>query len=94
MPPLVINESIAELIRRLRRGQRWLTQQHLAKLVGQQQVSDQLFCLGLVKWDQVEHLLRCSTYQGCIWGSDKECPEDAPVSCDACAAVVAGDFRE
>ena len=80
-----LTASTSEMLRRLRVGQRWLTEQHRAYLAEDPAAaSDEKFSIALAAWDQLERVFRCSGYQGCIWGEGQRCPKDAPVICDQC----------
>ena len=74
------------LLSRLQAGSRWLTAQHQAWLDKKQgAASDERFSVALDAWAEMERSLRLVyDYQGCIFGPDQRCPEDAPVRCDGC----------
>ena len=80
-----LSESVKALIIRLRRGQRWLTEEHRSWMADDSRAaSDEAFSAALAGWDQIERVLRCSVYTGCIWGVNRSCPQDAPVRCGGC----------
>jgi hypothetical protein len=60
-----LNANTSALILRLRRGQRWLTKNHRAWLVGKP-VDDFDFGHALDAWVSMERVMRCSRYDGCI----------------------------
>ena len=80
-----LSETAKLLIKRLRRGQQWLTAQHRSWLTGTLIVDDPRFTKALEGWDALERVVRCSGYWECIWSSNGSCPDDAPVVCDHCA---------
>ena len=83
----VLSESVNGFMGRLRKGHRWLTEQHRLWLFGDTMASDdERFSQALAQWDALERVMRCFGYQGCVWGALKRCPVDAPVICDGCAA--------
>ena len=80
-----LSTSAKVLLRRLRAGQRWLTEQHRLWLADDPKAAtDERFSWSLAAWDAMEQVFRCSGYTGCIWGPDGHCPDDAPVICDGC----------
>lgn len=82
-----LSNSAKELLRRLQRGQRLLTEQRQLWLDGDPQAaSDEQFSDALARWDALERVFRCTKYTACIWGPGRSCPEDAPGLCDGCVA--------
>ncbi len=79
--------NLSRLIARLTRGQEWLTNQHQLWLKGGG-MDDYQFSRGLVGWDGLERLIRCSGYLGCVSGQAR-CPAGSPVICDACVQAQA-----
>jgi hypothetical protein len=76
------------LIARLQAGSHWLTDQHLAWVEGKSAASDERFSVALAAWGEMERSLRMVFgHEGCVFGPDRRCPEDAPVVCDFCAKV-------
>jgi len=74
-----------EILRRLRAGQRWLTEQHRLFLANDPRAaSDKNFSNAMAGWDELERVFHCSDYRGCIWGAGYRCPEDAPLVCYGC----------
>jgi hypothetical protein len=83
--PAKPNAVSDNLLARLQAGSRWLTDQHLAWVEGKGAASDERFSAALEAWDLMERLLReVYGYDGCIFGPDRRCPDDAPVICDFC----------
>jgi hypothetical protein len=80
------NEVTDGLLNRLRAGSQWLTAQHLAWLEGSPDAgSDERFSVALAAWTEMERSLRLVFgYEGCVFGPDRRCPDDAPVICDFC----------
>ena len=80
------NAESDKLLSRLRAGTEWLTAQHKSWLDGNPYAeSDERFSAAVEGWDLLERKLRQEFgYEGCIFGPDQRCPEDAPVRCDAC----------
>ena len=79
------SETAQAILARLRNGQGWLTEQHQLYLADDPAAaSDERFCIALATWEQLERVFRCTGYQGCIWGPDVRCPDDAPVNCNGC----------
>ena len=64
----------------------WLTAQHQAWLDDKKDAaSGERFSVALDGWAEMERSLRLVyNYEGCIFGPDQRCPEDAPVTCDGC----------
>jgi len=80
-----LSTSPKELLRRLRAGQRWLTEQHRLWLDDDSHPAHgDKFSAALAARDQLERVFRCSGYKECIWGPSGHCPEDAPLICDGC----------
>ena len=77
------------LLSRLQAGSRWLTAQHQAWLDDKEDAaSDERVSVALDGWDEMERSLRLVyDYEGCVFGPDQRCPEDAPVTCDFCVGV-------
>ena len=74
------------LLSRLQAGSRWLTAEHQGWLDDKEDAaSDERFSVALAAWDEMERSLR-RVYgnEGCIFGSDQRCPQNAPVWCDGC----------
>ena len=74
------------LLSRLQAGTRWLTAQHKAWLDDKKDAAgDERFSVALAAWDEMERSLRMVyNYEGCIFGVDQRCPQDALVTCDGC----------
>jgi len=84
-----LSTSSKGLLRRLRAGQRWLTEEHRRWLVDDPQTaSDERFIAARTGWDQLERVFRCTGYTACIWEPDGRCPADAPVICDGCLGTA------
>ena len=81
-----LSDATKELIRRLRRGQRWLTENH-RDWFGGAELDDAEFSTSLMGWGELEVRLRQTGYTDCIWGKGK-CLDDAPVRCDACCPTT------
>jgi hypothetical protein len=84
--PAKPNAVSDNLLARLQAGSRWLTAQHLAWLEDKQDaVGDDRFSVALAAWDEMERSLRMVFgYEGCVFGPDRRCPDDAPATCDYC----------
>ena len=84
--PEALSESAVLLMERLQAGSQWLTAQHQAWLDDEKgAASDERFSAALDGWAEMERSLRLVySYQGCIFGADQRCPQDAPVTCDGC----------
>ena len=69
------------LLSRLQAGSQWLTAQHQAWLSEDSAVTnDELFSVALAGWDEMERSLRMAYgYEGCIYGPNQQCSQDAPV---------------
>jgi hypothetical protein len=76
------------LLRRLRNGQKWLTDEYMTRMVDNPEVTiDEHFQRALDTWVQWETHLRIKHgYRGCIHGPDGHCPDGGlvVVRCDAC----------
>jgi hypothetical protein len=79
---------LSQLLERLRKGSRWLQQEHQLFIDNTpDRTDDTLFSKMLHTWDSLEVALRdIHDYQGCVFGEGQRCPEGAPVRCFACAA--------
>jgi hypothetical protein len=84
--PVLANPLVDHLLDRLRKGLEWLTAQHQAWDNGDPDAtSDKAFSAALAAWTEMEQSLRAVfDLEGCVLGPDQQCPEDAPVRCDAC----------
>ena len=78
------------LLTRLQAGSDWLTIHHQAWLNGNPNAADdERFSKSLAAWGEMERSLRLVYgYEGCIFGPDQRCPEDAPVRCDFCIGEI------
>jgi len=86
--PEALSESALLLMERLRKGGQWLTEQHCRWLREDPIASaDDKFGHALASWTELEQVFRCTGYEGCIFGPDQRCPEDAPLTCDCCVGV-------
>ena len=82
VPPSPVIKGLA---RRLRVGQRWLTDQRRLSLGGDPAAaSSKKFREALVKWHDLERELRQADYAGCIWGPGNSCPSGGFIVCDSC----------
>ena len=83
-----ISPGAKELLDRLQRGQRWLTEQHNLWLDddGRAVISEE-FSRVLARWFELENLFRCCGYTGCIYGAEGSCPEG--FVCIGCVDVPA-----
>jgi hypothetical protein len=81
------NALTDHLLTRLRNGSAWLTAAHQAWLDRTPAApSDEKFSVALAAWTEMERSLRLVFgYEGCVFGPDRSCSQDAPVRCDACA---------
>jgi hypothetical protein len=81
------NEVTDKLLSRLQAGSQWLTAQHQAWLDDRPEAAnDERFSVALAAWSEMERSLRLVfRYEGCVFGPDQRCPDDAPIRCDACA---------
>ena len=80
-----LNFSTTEMLRRLRAGQRWLTEhQELFLARDPRAASDIAFGRALAAWIELERCFGCTNYDGCIWAPNGRCPEDSPVICAGC----------
>ena len=81
-----LSKSVKEFRDRLQAGSRWLTWHHQARLDDNPRAeSDDRFIAALDLWSAMEGNLReLFGYEGCIFGPGESCPEDTPVTCDAC----------
>jgi hypothetical protein len=84
--PFEPNPVADHLLSRLQAGSKWLTAQHKAWLEGNpDSASDARFSTALDAWAELKRSLRAVFgYEGCVFGPDRRCPEDAPVLCDFC----------
>jgi hypothetical protein len=78
------NEVTDHLLSRLQSGSHWLTAQPQAWLEGRPDAaSDERFSVALAAWTEMERSLRLVFgYEGCVFGPDQRCPDEAPVVCD------------
>lgn len=75
---------LRKLLERLRDGHRWLCTEY-ARSFDESDYNADKFANGLATWDELEKTLRAVYgYKGCVYGEGEQCPEDAPVRCDAC----------
>lgn len=80
------------LLQRLLAGSRWLTAARSAWAEDRPDApTDARFSAALAAWDVLERKLRHQfCYEGCVYGPGQRCPEDAPVTCDACIVIAKG----
>ena len=83
----------SQILNRLVAGSRWLTNQHdLYSNDDPVAVNDTEFYKALDGWEKLEKQLRVQDgYQGCIFGSDEHCPQEAIINCAACTSVQSPD---
>ena len=78
-------ESQEALLATLQKGSRWLHGQHAALYGAPDSVDLDVYTKGLDRFDSLEANLRLAYgFEGCIFGPDKRCPEDAQPTCQAC----------
>lgn len=84
-PVPAAQEAQSFTLNRLRRGNKWLQEQHRGWLADDPAAAnDAEFSHALAGWLDLENILRSTGYQGCIHGPGAICPEDGPVVCDGC----------
>ena len=87
--PTMVDQSLIELLDRLRIGQHWLQEKDREEYTGE------AFGKMLAVWDEIEILIRhVHEFKDCIHDPDASCPEDAPVRCCACVPILLQDTRE
>lgn len=70
-------------------GLPWLVKVHGAFLTDQPiKTTGEDFSHILDECVLMEQTLRAGGYAGCIFGDNSHCPEDAVITCDACAEVA------
>ena len=81
----------SQILKRLVDGSRWLTNQHdLYSNDDPVAVNDTEFYKALDGWEKLEKQLRVQDgYQGCIFGSDEHCLQEAIITCAFCIAEPA-----
>ena len=75
-----------QIIARLQDGQKLLNQQHLAFMNEEPEAWETVrFGNALAHWENLERVLRCTPFKGCIWNPNTPaCNQDSVVVCDAC----------
>ena len=75
---------LPRLLERLQRGSEWLREQH-RRLHDGVEVDQEMVTRMERLWGELEGALRVAhRYQGCVFGEDKACQEDAIIRCSTC----------
>jgi hypothetical protein len=88
--PVTGTPETPDLLEKTRRGLGWLRRAHHAWLEDRpQSYPEEEFGRVLDETASMEKKLRSLGFKGCILGEQAPCPEDAVITCDRCAGILA-----